>query len=861
MNTEEQLSGLSGSSARASGTVQMGRSKCFARDFRLFSVKVTGRIVLVLVTTLLAASSIWAADSQYTQRGSSTRAGLYDGEVFLTPQNVNSVHFGSVFSYNVDGTVVAQPLYVPGVNIPGVGVVNVIYVATQHDSVYAFNAETFASGQPLWRVNFLNPANGVTTVPIAAQGCSGITGFTEVGIMGTPVIDSASNTIFVVAKTQESVVINGVTTYNYVFRLHALDIATGAEKIGSPAVITASVMHGGVPVTLNTQNDQQRPGLLEANGSIFIAFGSNGCDRNAHGWLLAYSASTLQQQGVFNTSPGALWGSSLWMGGVGPAADAANNIYLITANGNYDIYSGGADWGDTVLKMNLTASGLVVADSFTPFNQATMSQQDLDLGSGAAVLLPQQSSGPQNLLVAAGKTGTIYLINRDRMGGYNPVDNVVQELPGAVTPILGAPVYWNNAIYFAGRNDNIKAFPFVNGVITTPPVQTANPYTLTGIPVVSANNNGNGILWVIRNLTPSSSTTLLSAFDASTLQTNLLGLYDTQQNSARDALGAVPHFASPLVANGRVYIGTNTQLKVYGLFPELNPSAGNLQSATVNTPITLTAQAINAYTGAATPGVPVTFSDGGLRGVFNPATANTNSSGNATTSYTLPKTAGALTITATSSGYTAATFSETATAGPAASLATVSGFNQSGTVGTTLPAPLVAKVKDAYGNIVANAQVTFSSAGLNGTFQPNPATTGTNGQASTTFTLPTAAKTNFSVNAASGSATPAIFHETSTAGAPTTVNTSGGNKQTGTSGTQLPVALQVTVKDKYGNGVPNITVTFSDNGSGGSLSASSPVTNSQGQAGAFYTLPAVPGTWTITATVSSLKITFTEFSK
>jgi len=815
------------------------------------------RIFAAAAMSLMAASALWAGDAQYTQRGGSNRAGLYDNEIFLTPENVNPTLFGNLFSYNVDGVVAAQPLYVPNVNIPGVGLVNVVYVATQNDSVYAFNADMPGSGTPLWQVSFLNPANGVTAVPVSAQGCSGVTSYTEVGIMGTPVIDPATNTIYLVAKTQEQ----SQSGVNYVFRLHALDIATGAEKFGGPVPITASVQNGSAQVTLNTQTNQQRPGLLEANGSIFITFGSNGCDRNAHGWLLAYNSSTLQQQGVFNTSPAVTYGSSLWMSGVGPAADAVNNIYLITANGTYDINQGGSDWGDTILKMAFNGSNFTVADSFTPSNQGTMAQQDLDLGAGGAVLLPSQTSGPQNLLVAAGKTGTIYLLNRDAMGGYNSVDNVVQELPGAVTGIWGAPVYWNNALYFAGRNDMIKAFPFVNGVINTPPVESVNPFTLTGIPVISANGNNNGILWLVHNLTATNSTTMLAAFNASTLQANLVKLYDTQQNSTRDALGNAPHFATPLVANGKVYVGTNAQVKVYGLFPELNPSAGNFQSSTVNTAVTLTAQAVSPYTGTGLAGVPVTFSDGGKGGQFNPATANTDSSGNATTSYTLPRTSGAVTVTATSSGYTSATFSETAVPGPAASIGTVSGFSQSGPVGTALPAALVAKVKDAYGNAVAGAQITFTDAGLNGTFQPNPAISGTNGQASTNFTLPTVAKTNFAVTASSGTATAAIFHETSLAGAPASIATRGGNLQTGTHGTQLPKALQVAVKDQYGNGVPNVTVNFSDNGAGGILSSPSSVTTSQGVASTLYTLPSVPGTWTITASTGGLAVTFTEVGK
>jgi len=799
---------------------------------------------------LLAASAPWI-EAQVTQRGGDNRQGLYDSEIFLTPENVNVNLFGSLASDTVDGAIAGQPLYVPSVNIPGQGTFNVIYVTTQNDSVYAFNADAVGTSTPLWSVNFLNTANGVTAEPIANQGCSGVTGFTEIGIESTPVIDTTTNTIYLVAKTQEQ---SGFT-YNYYFRLHALDITTGAEKFGGPVVINPSASGEMV----NAKTYQQRTALLEMNGSIFIGFGSNGCDTGAHGWLAAYNASTLQQQGVFNTSPAVSYGASIWMSGVGPAADAENNIYLITANGTYDVYTGGSDWGDTMMKITFNGSTFTVADSFTPYNQATMAQQDLDLGAGGAVLLPTQTTGPPNLLVAAGKTGTIYLVNCDSMGGYNSTqDNIVQELPGAVTGIWGAPAYWNDAIYFAGHNDNVKAFPFVNGVISTTPVESLYAYTLQGIPVVSANGSNNGLVWLIHNVTANSNSTELAVFNASTLQSNLAKVYDTQQDSSRDALGIAPHFATPLVANGKVYVGTNAQLKVYGLFPELNPSAGNFQSATVDTPITLTAQAVSPYTGVGISGVQVTFADGGKGGQFNPTTATTNSSGNATTVYTLPRTAGAVTVTASSSGYTTATFSETALAGPPATVNTVSGSGQSGPVGTALPAPLVAKVKDAYGNVVANAQVTFGDGTFNGSFQPNPATTGTNGQASTNFTLPTVAKNSFPVTAASGSATQATFHETSLAGSPAGISTSGGNKQTGKHGTQLAKPLQVSVTDQYGNPVPNITVSFIDNGAGGTFSNPSPVTGTQGTASTYYTLPNMPGTWTITASVNSLQVNFTE---
>ena len=811
------------------------------------------RTIVAAAWVLLGASVLLAQDAQYTQRGSSSRSGDYNNEIFLNPNNVNDVTFGSLFSYPVDGAVVAQPLYVPSVTIAGT-TANVLYVATENDSVYAFNAA--APGTALWQVNFLNAANGVTTVPMSAQGCGGVTGYTQVGITGTPVIDPTTNTIYVVAKTQEQ----SGSGYNYVFRLHALDITSGEEKFGGPVVITASVQNGNNQVTLNTETALQRPALLEANGSIFIGFGSNGCDKAAHGWLLAYNASTLQQQAVLNTSPEVVWGSSLWMSGVGPAADAENNIYLVTANGTYDINQGGSDWGDSAMKLMFNGSSFTVEDSFTPSNQATMAAEDLDFGSGGAILLPPHTTGPTNLLVATGKTGTIYLINCDDMGGYNSTDNVVQELPGAVGGVWGAPVYWNNALYFAGRSDYVKAFPFVNGVISTPPVQSVNAFTLSGIPVVSGNGTENGIIWLIHNLTASNPAPVLAAFNASTLQTNLAKLYDTQQNSSRDALASVPHFATPLIANGRVYVGGTTEVMVYGLFPELAPAGGNYQSATVNTPVSMTVQAVNPYTGSNISGVPVTFSDNGSGGTFNPATVTTNSSGTATTSYTLPKTAGVVTITTSSSGYASGTFTEIGMAGPPALVGTVSGSAQSGTVNTALPAPLVAKVEDAYGNIVANAIVTFADSGLNGSFQPNPVATNTSGQASTNFTLPTAAKANFAVTASAGTAS-TTFRETSVAGTPAAIVTSGGNKQTGTHGTQLAKALQVTVSDQYSNGVPNVTVSFSDNGAGGSFSNPSPITSSQGAASTMYTLPGVPGTWTITASAGSLQVNFTEVGK
>jgi hypothetical protein len=831
-------------------------SRCVRSLAVAFTAKPTrrsGTTLEVLKLALMVALSVGLASAQHsvlTQRGDVKRDGQYSNETYLTPANVNTNQFGSLFSEGVDGYVVAQPLYVAGVNIAGVGVVNVVYVATANDSVYAFNADT---GSLLWQVSFLNSANGttVTSEPVSALGCPFVNGFTQVGVTGTPVIDSSTNTIYVVAKTME--VTNGATSY--IFRLHALDITSGVEKFGGPVVINASVGS----VTLNTQSDLQRTALLEVNGTIYIGFGSNGCDQLAHGWLLAYSAASLQQLGLLNTSPAKTYGSSLWMSGIGPAADSTGNIYLVTANGTFDVNTGGSDYGDTVMKLGFNGTSFSVEDYFTPFNQAMMAAHDLDLGSGGAVLLPTQTGPYPNLLVTVGKTGTIYLLNQNDLGQYNSAgDTIVQELPGAVKGVWGAPVYWNGGLYIAGRQDYVKDFSLINGMMSVTPVaESPSSYTFTGVPVISANGNSNGLLWLVRNLNATSSTELLSAFNA----TNLSEIYNTNKNPGRDQLTATAHFATPLIANGKVYVGTETELQVYGLFPAITASSGNNQTGAVQTPLNLSVQAANPYTGVGISGVPVTFSDGGKGGVFNPSSATTNSTGTATTIYTLPQTTGTYSLTATSPGYTTATLSEIAIAGPATTVSIISGSSQSGTVGTTLPLPLTVQAKDTFGNKVSGASVTFSDS-YGGTFSPNPVVTGSNGEASATFTLPTSAHSGFAVTASSGTATPATLHESSVAAAPASLTLSAGNKQSGAPGSQLPKPLVVVVKDQYGNAVSGVTVTFSDGGAGGSFINSAPITNSVGQASATYTLPPSAGTYSITATVNSNVnvVTFTEMA-
>lgn len=815
-------------------------------------------VIFAVMATLLSTVVAWGQHNVLTLRGDVRRDGQFSTETYLTPSNVNSNQFGSLFSYNVDGYVAAQPLYVSGVNIPNVGVVNVVYVATTNDSVFAFDADTPGTGAPLWQVSLIDAVG--TTEPISLLGCAVVNGYSEVGIVGTPVIDLSTNTMYVVAKTVE----NGTS---YVFNLHALDITTGAEKFGGPQVISAAF--GDVTLETYAQYDLQRAALLEVNGVIYIGFGSNGCDVNAHGWLLAYSASTLQQLAVFNSSPGVTWGSSIWMSGIGPAADSNGNVYVSTANGTFDINTGGLDYGDTVLKLSLNGANLSVLDYFTPSNQAKMKSGDLDLGSGGVVLLPDDGfTQSATLAVAEGKTGTIYLINTNDMGEYdtkNGGDGNEEDVVGATGEFWGAPIYWNGYLYTAARQDHVKAFAMANGMLSSTWVfESPAAYTLNGVPTLSANGNeeGTGVFWLVRNTNNSGSVFELSAFNAinNNGTANLAEIYNTQDVSGRDGLGPTAHFATPLVANGKVYVGTQTQLKAYGLFPELTPSSGNNQSANVNTPITLSIQATNPYSGAGIAGVPVTFGSGN-KGTFGANPVTTNSAGIATTTYTLPQTAGTYALTAASSGYSTASLSEIAIAGPAATVSVISGSSQSGTVGTTLPLPLVVQAKDSFGNDVSGASVTFSDS-YGGTFSPNPAPTGSNGEASTVFTLPTSSHGGFAVTAASGTATSATLHETSVAAAPATEAISAGNKQTAAPGTQLAKPLVVVVKDQYGNAVSGVTVTFSDGGAGGSFLNSTPITNSVGQASATYTLPDAAGTYTITATVNSNVnvVSFTEIA-
>jgi hypothetical protein len=839
-------------------------------------------LTAALVNCSLFSSFLFSAHGQVsvlTQHNDVSRTGLNPNETLLTPANVNSNQFGQLFVQNVDGFVVAQPLYYANLSING-GTHNVVYVATQNDTVYAFDAD---SSQPaLWNERLLNPPSGGTAVPvpIVDTGCGNETQFTQIGIMGTPVIDPSTNTLYVVAKNLETQ--PGVKTPWEEFYLHALDITTGDEKFGGPSVITGSF--SGITndvVTFQPNYQFQRPGLLLSNGVVYVAFGSNGCDLNAHGWVMAYSASNVQTQvGVFCTTPDSTASTqegSIWQGGAGLVADSGGNVYAMTANGVFDNYPAGSglDYGDTFLKLDLGSSlPMNVVDYFTPYNQEYMAANDLDLGSGGPLLLPSPQPGTfPNLLIGAGKLGTIYLVDQDDMGKYNPGgDQIVQEslsnvLEGA---LFGVPTYWNSAtlgqmVYFAPDNTPLKAFSLSLSAITgtaqlssTPVLQTQK---LGGVatPIVSANGTSNGIVWMVR--VPSPSLALLSAWNASTLGSEI---YDSSQAGSRDTLSPVAHFVTPTVANGKGYVGTQTQLAVYGLLPALSASAGNNQSATVGTslPVALQVLASNPYPYTPTlyPGVSVSFSDGDKGGIFNPSAATTNDSGIATSTYTLPTVAGAIAITAScassgcvgcpNSSCASTQFSVTANPGLPAGL-TCGGSDQTATAGSALPAPVSCAVKDSYGNPVPGVAVNFADNGAGGAFSANPVTTNSSGKVSVTYTTSTKAG-SVKITVSVTGVTPLTVFEKVAAGSPAALNIVSGNNQMASAGTMLPKPLVVGVFDQYSNPVSGATVNFADGGAGGTLSAPSVTTNLKGQASVSYTLPGNPGPVSVTASVSGV---------
>lgn len=512
----------------------------------------------VCVFACWATISAQTKTSVLTYQYSNSRAGADGSELVLTPSTVNSNSFGKLFAQAVDGVVYAQPLYLPNVTIPGSGSHNVVYVATEHDSVYAFDADNNAgaNGAPLWHVSFLGP--GVTTVPYTDVGCKQIT--PEIGITGTPVIDPASGTLYVVAMTKET----SGGSVSYVHRLHALDVTTGAERPNSPVAIQASYPgtgEGGSTLVFQPENYKERPGLLLLNGVVYAGFSSH-CDVGTyHGWLMGYDSASLSQVAVYNTTPNANE-ASFWQGNAAPAADANGNIFIVSANGTFDYASGGPDLGESYIK--LSSGSLSVLDYFTPFNYAALDAADLDTGSAGVALLGDEAGSAvhPHLMAGAGKEGRIYLLDRDNLGQWQPGSDsqIVQSLPGAIGALFGNPAYFNNTLYFCGAGDSLKAFGVANAQMSTNPTSASpDQFGYGCTPTISANGTSNGVVWATQV-----SGSLL-AYNASNLAQEL---YTSNQNSSRDSLGAAVKFSPPMTVNGKVYAGTQNQLVVYGLLPQ-----------------------------------------------------------------------------------------------------------------------------------------------------------------------------------------------------------------------------------------------------------------------------------------------------
>ena len=491
------------------------------------------------------------------------RTGQNLSETMLTPSNVNSSNFGKLFVISVDGRVDAQPLYLTQVSIPNKGTHNVLYVETEHASVYGFDAD---SGMLLWQVSML--AAGETTSD--DHGCGQIT--PEIGITSTPVIDPKAGphgTIYVVAMSKDG-------AGNYHQRLHALDVTTGAEEFGGPQNIQASFPgtgdnNAGGKVVFAPGQYAERAGLLLLNGVVYTGWTSH-CDiRPYTGWIMGFDQSTLAQVSVLNLTPNGNEGS-VWMSGAGLAADTSGNIFALDANGTFDPaldangFPSRGDFGNAFLKISTANSGLAVADYFEMFNQGAENGSDEDLGSGGALLLPDLTDSlghTRHLAVGAGKDSNIYVVDRDAMGKFNPSqNNIYQELQGALSgSVFSMPAYFNNTVYYGAVGDNIKAFAVSNAQLANAPAsQTGNIFGYPGAtPSISANGTTNAILWAAEN----GSSAVLHAYDATNLSHELYN--SNQAPGGRDQFGAGNKFITPMITNGKVYVGTTNGVGVFGL--------------------------------------------------------------------------------------------------------------------------------------------------------------------------------------------------------------------------------------------------------------------------------------------------------
>ena len=516
--------------------------------------------------TRSAAANIGVTDlaGVVTWRNGRSRSGVNSREYALSDKNVASSRFGKLFSCPVDGWVFAQPLWMANVRINGMRH-NVVFIATENDSLYAFDADD-PGCKSVWSTPNVNLIpSGEKVAPLADLENDSIALGPVAGITGTPAIDPSTQTIYLVTVTENS------TTGTIIDRLHAIDITTGRERPRSPVVIASSVRGTGYDnikgtTTFVAKMQKQRTALLLLNGVVYICWGGYNDTDFYHGWLMGYSASTLTQVGVFNaTIDGGRGG--IWMSGGGPAADSTGHIYVLTGNGDFNANNpGGRNYGDTFLKLG-TFGRLSVSDWFTPFDQMDLAAKDADLGSGA-VILPDQSNGPfPHLVLGGGKSGTLYVLNREKLGQYNSASNsqIVQSFMVDNNGIYSTPLFWQNTLYVVANLAPVRAFRFSTATDqfqTSPSSASSQSFVYPGAtPTLSAAGTNNAILWAIDAATPG----VLHAYDPSNLNTEFWN--SSQAANNRDQAGAGVKFTVPTVANGKVYIGTQTELDVYGLLP------------------------------------------------------------------------------------------------------------------------------------------------------------------------------------------------------------------------------------------------------------------------------------------------------
>jgi hypothetical protein len=490
------------------------------------------------------------------------RTGQNLAESALTPSNVTSSTFGKLRNLMVDGLVDAQPLYLSKLSVAGAAH-NVVFVATEHDSVYAFDADT---GAILWQVSLIG--GGETTSD--DRGCGQVT--PEIGITSTPVIDRSAGphgTLYVVAMTKDA-------SSNYHQRLHALDITTGNEMAPSPTEITA--MFGAT--TFAPGQYKERAALLLSNGTIYTTWASHCDDGPYGGWIIALNESTLAITSALNVALGASGsgfasqGPSIWMSGGGPAADSAGNVYVLTANGRFDTalnvggFPSGGDYGNSFVKISSSGGTLAVADYFAMSAEVAESSGDVDLGSGGVMLLPDMTDAKgtvQHLAVGAGKDGNLYVVNRDNMGKFTSVGNDIwQELNGVLgAGVWSTPAYFNSIIYYGPQTGPLMAFSVTNALLSSSPTsQTSVQFTYPGtFPVVSANGTANAIVWAYENTSPA----VLHAYAAGNLATELYN--SNQAPNGRDQFGAGNKYIAPVVADGKVFVATKNSVAVFGLLP------------------------------------------------------------------------------------------------------------------------------------------------------------------------------------------------------------------------------------------------------------------------------------------------------